>query len=98
MGIMGKNKFLIGCVILACLMVSGCSCLDLRIDKDGKEHTKLTDILKKSGELIGAVSSCVPGYGVVSGGALLLLSGVANGILSIVVRRRGREARDEQGV
>lgn len=98
MDILGKKKFLASCVVFVCLLASGCKSLELRYDEDGRPHTELTDILNKSGEIAGDIGSCVPGYGVVGGGAMLILSGVANGILSIVVRRRGRESRDEQGV
>ena len=95
MDILGKKKFLVSCVVFIYLLTSGCKFLELRYDEDGRPHTKLTDILSKSGEIAGDIGSCVPGYGVVGGGVLLILSGVANGILSVAVRRRGRKARDE---
>lgn len=86
-----KNRFLVGGILVVCLMIAGCGSLELYTGEDGRPHTKLTDALGTSSEIVNTASGYVPGYGVIGGGVALLLSGMANGILSVVVKRHRRK-------
>lgn len=93
-----KNRFLVSGIFVAFLTIAGCESLEVYTGEDGQPHTQLTDAINTSSEIAKGIGSYVPGYGAIGGGAALILSGVANGILTILVRRNQKKNKSNEQV